>query len=442
MSTLTKLSQRRPCGIITQVIMIFIIILTAIPILIWSLMMPIPVRFGDLNSLTTSLGQIFGLIGMVLFSVNLILAGRFKFIDKYFKGLDKVYQNHSKIGTIAFSLILFHPILLVVTYVTFSLRDAALFFVPFINIPITFGILSLLLMIVLIAFTFYIKMKYHIWKFSHKFMTLAFSLAVLHILYIPSDISRNNFLRYYILVLAMIGLVVSVRQAFFNKFIKNKFKYKILKVNKMKDSFVEVEMEPSGEVLKFNSGQFAFFEFLNSKVGSESHPFSISSSDNDNNLKITVKDLGDFTSKLGSLDVGGKVLVDGPYGGFSYRSAKNKNQIWIAGGVGITPFFSMAQSLGDDYGVDLYYSVRDDKEEVYFKELREIASRRNNFKFNPWVSSLQGYINARFISGLSNGFENKEIFLCGPASFMESLKNQLVSLGVDIKRIHYENFSF
>ena len=86
--------------------MTIIIFLSIFPIFIWSLMSPLGSRFSDINTITTSLGQISGLVGMVLFSVNIILAGRFKFLDKYFKGLDKVYVNHSKIGSIAFSIAL------------------------------------------------------------------------------------------------------------------------------------------------------------------------------------------------------------------------------------------------------------------------------------------------------------------------------------------------
>lgn len=422
--------------------MIIIIILSIIPILVWAIMAPLSFRFSDLNLAMTSIGQVLGLVGMVLFSLNLILAGRFKFIDRYFKGLDKVYLNHSKVGTIAFSLILFHPLFLVFKYITFSLWDAALFFIPGINLPITWGILSLGLMIFLISLTFYIKLKYHIWKFSHKFMTVAFFLAILHVMFIPSDISRNGFLKFYILSLSFIALVVSVRQAFFNRIAVKKLKYKIKNITKLNENSVEVEMEPLSKKLDFHSGQFAFFSFLSLSVSSESHPFSISSSPASNNLRITVKNLGDFTSNLKDLKVGDGVLIEGPYGGFSYQKSKNKNQIWIAGGVGITPFLSMVQDIPDGYNIDLYYSVRDKSDAVHVKELEGIANTKPNFRFKPWFSSLNGYINADLISKFSNGSTEKEIFLCGPASFMDNLKNQLVSLGVDIKRIHYENFSF
>lgn len=422
--------------------MYIIVILSSIPVIIWLFMQPLSIRFFDLNAVTTSLGQIFGLVGMVLFSINLILAGRFKFLDKYFKGLDKVYANHSKLGAISFSLLLFHPLFLVVKFITISLKDAAMFFVPFVNTPITWGIISLGLMIILMSLTFYIKLKYHVWKVSHKAMVVVFVFAIFHTFFVSSDISRNDFLRYYILLLASIGLIVSIRRVFLSKLSSKKFNYKVINIKQLNESIIEVEMEPLNKKMIFTPGQFAFFEFLGKGVSHESHPFSISSSNLDNNLKITVKNLGDYTSKLLNLKQGDNVLVDGPYGNFSYNKCQNKNQIWIAGGIGITPFLSMAKSLEKDYVIDLYYSVKENKEAVYVNDLMEISNTIPSFRFNLWSASMNGYINSGVVANLSKDLESKDIFLCGPPAFMESLKNQFLSLGVDIKKIHYENFNF
>lgn len=421
--------------------MYIIAFLTCIPVIIWVFMEPLGFRFSDFLSTTTSIGQILGLVGMTLFSLNLILASRLKLLDKYFKGLDKVYVNHHKIGAIAFSLLLFHPIFLVIEYLAISLREASLFFVPFVDMPITWGILSLALMIFLLVLTFYSKIKYHVWKLSHKFMTIVFVFAVLHMLFISSDVSRNGLLRYYILSLAIIGLILSVRKAFFDKVLVKKFKYIIKKVNRLNENIAEIEMEALGEKMPFESGQFAFFNFISDVVDTESHPFSISSSDKENVLKIVFKNLGDYTSNLMNLKTGDKVLIDGPYGHFSYKKAENKNQIWIAGGIGITPFLGMAETLEPGYDIDMFYSVREVKEAVYQNQLNEFTQTNKNFRYNLWESKGKGFLTAQAIADRVTNYKDKDIFLCGPALFMESLKKQFVLLGIDIKKIHYENFN-
>ena len=421
--------------------MYLIAFLTCIPIVIWALMEPLGFRFSDFVSTATSIGQVLGLIGMSLFSINLILAARFKFLDKYFKGLDKVYINHHKIGAIAFSMLLFHPIFLVVEYITISLREASLFFVPFVNMPITWGIISLVLMIIILAITFYARIKYHIWKMSHKFMIVVFVFAILHTFLISSDISRNGLLRYYILSLAFIGLILSARKALFDKILVKKFRYKINNINNLNENMVEVEMESVKAKMVFESGQFAFFSFISKAVGTESHPFSIASSDKEGNLKIIFKNLGDFTNNLKNIKQNDEVLIDGPYGYFPYKKIENKNQIWIAGGIGITPFLGMTQTLESDYNIDLFYSVKEEKESIYQDQLNEFLERNKNFRYNLWESKNRGYLKAQAIVDMVINYKDRDILLCGPASFVESLKTQFVALGVDIRKIHYENFS-
>lgn len=399
-------------------------------------------RFSDSNSIFRSLGQIAGLLGMSLFSLNLILAGRFKFLDRYFSGLDKVYAKHHIIGATAFSLLLFHPLFLVVNYIKFSLREAALFFVPFINMPRTWGILSLLLMIILIVVTFYVKTKYQNWKLSHKFMVVVFVFAILHTMFAVSDTSRSKPLRYYMLGLAAVGLASGTYRAFLGNFLVKKSKYRVKKINQLNNVVVEIELESVEERLVFKAGQFVFISFKNGGVSSEYHPFSISSGDNEQNLKIVVKSLGDFTGDLKNLREGSLAEIEGPYGNFSYENVDNKNQIWIAGGVGITPFLSMAKSLKNDYRINLYYCVKDNAEAILMEELEKISLENNNFKIIGWCSADKGFINGGVISNLSGGVEDKDIFMCGPPVFMENLKEQFLCLKVDINKIHYEKFNF
>ena len=68
-----------------------IVILALIPFIIWLIMMPIGQRFSDADTTYTSIGQVAGLVGMVMFALSLILSGRFSFLEKYFGGLNNMY---------------------------------------------------------------------------------------------------------------------------------------------------------------------------------------------------------------------------------------------------------------------------------------------------------------------------------------------------------------
>src|SRR3989339_30441 len=424
---------------------ILIMVLVLIPVLRWFFIVPLNSRFADIGAIATSLGQITGLLGMILFALSLITGSKFKFIDKIFFGLPDALNIHSKIGAIGFCLILFHPLLLVVEYLQFSLNSAVIFFIPRGFDAIGFGIYALALMILLIILTLYIKLKYQIWLFSHRFLILAFIFAVLHSFMIESDISRDLFLRYYMLGFSFFALALSLYNLLADKIFFQGLEYYVSKVNKLTENITQIELSPKSNALKFMPGQFVFVRFLSKGISSESHPFTVSSISQKENLELNIKSLGDYSSKIKDLKVGEKAFIKGPFGKFSYTEFKDKNQIWIAGGIGITPFLSMARSLrlgNVNQKADLYYCVKNKSEAILLDELLEIEKNNKSFRLMPWFSEEKGQITADKIVELSNGFVNKEILLCGPTSFMIKLKSQLLKLGVNNINIHWEKFSF
>ncbi len=422
--------------------LIAIIILVIIPVISWFLMEPLKYRFFGLTGTMTSLGQIAGILGITLFSINLILSARIKILEKFFQGLSNVYSYHRIIGQVSFVLLLFHPVFLLVRYLSISLAAALEFLTPFKDLAVSYGSISLTLMVLLMVLTLYIKLKYNVWKMSHKFMVFVFVFALLHAMFISSDISRDLFLRIYLLGLGFIGLALSFYQVFLSKWLNNDKIYTLKKINILTPQVVELELETGNKKIKFIPGQFIFIRFLSGSVSQEAHPFSISSSADSSSLQVVIKSLGDFTEKLKSLQPGIKVAVEGPYGKFSNLNIVNKNQVWIAGGVGITPFLSMARSLNNsEYNIDLYYSVNNISEAVFIDELKEMELNKK-IRLILWSSSEKGYLTANKISELTSGLNSRDVLLCGPASFMFGLQKQLVDLKISKKNIHFENFKF
>jgi predicted ferric reductase len=184
---------------------VIVAVFSAIPILLWFWAARLNLPFSNPQNISASLGEIFGLVGIVLFSINLILATRFSFVESWFNGLGELYRKHALLGQLAFILLLFHPLLLVPRYSN-NLEEAAQFLSFSRSWARNLGITALLVMIILIVLTLYLRPKYNLWKITHKFLGLALFLGALHVYLIPSYIMSNPILKIYVLGFAVLGL--------------------------------------------------------------------------------------------------------------------------------------------------------------------------------------------------------------------------------------------
>jgi predicted ferric reductase len=338
-------------------------------------------------------------------------------------------------------LMLFHPLLLLGTYRGFSFGGAISFFTPSLDWAINWGIFSLALMILLIVLTLYLRPKYNIWKWTHKFMGLAFFFGAVHAFMIPSDVATYMPLRIYILVVFVFGIYSFIYHSILGYYFIKKYKYMVSAVRVLGGNVTEVLLKPTGAKLNFTPGQFAFVSFKDQSVSNESHPFSLSSPAGLDEISFTMKVLGDYTSELPNLSVGSEALIEGPFGKFSYKDSNNKNQIWIAGGIGVTPFLSMIDSVSKDpeYSVDFYYCLKNEKEAVHLEDLKKYEN--SQIKIITHYSDVDGFINADIVNKKSGGFLNKDIFLCAPPVMIRSVRKQLLASGVKGRFIHSEEFN-
>jgi predicted ferric reductase len=388
-----------------------------------------------------NIGQLCGLVGTLLFAISLILSVRTKWMDRLFKGLNNLYKIHHYLGQIAFCLLLVHPLFLIPKYAG-NMANAAKFLLPDpSHIATNPGIFSLFMMILLLVLTLYLRPKYNIWKWTHKFLGLAFFLASLHVYLIVSDTSRFWPLKLYMLTFIGLGLVSFVGYSLLGRFLIKKYAYQVVKVTEIAADTWEIQMSPVASSIKFKPGQFVFVSFKDKNIGNESHPFSISSGVNDRDLSITVKNLGDYTAKLSQLKSGTPVIIEGAYGALAANIDDTKKQIWIAGGIGITPFISLAKSrtASAKIPVEIYYCFRSKEQAAHLKYLQSLPS---SFTLIPFCAKDQGRLSAEIIKETSGPLENTEIIICAPPAMIQSLRRGLKNLNINNQNIHSEEFSF
>ena len=270
-------------------------------------------------------------------------------------------------------------------------------------------------------------------------MGLFYTIAIVHAFMVESLILELPITRVYVFGMAFVGISAWIYRAFLFNIFNKKLEYNIIEVKDLGHQITEIIIQPVRKSLDYLAGQFTFITFpsINKR---EQHPFTLSSHPYDDNIRITIKGLGDYTNNLsGKINVGDTALLEGPYGHFSSSYIKECDQIWIAGGIGITPFLSLAKDLHPNK-IQLYWCVSNEEEAVYVDELKEIAENNPNFEFTIWSSNEKGYLTVDQLN--TDNYENKGYLICGPKPLKENIIKDLRSKGVNREDIYDEEFAF
>lgn len=198
----------------------------------------------------------------------------------------------------------------------------------------------------------------------------------------------------------------------------------------------------------FRAGQYIT---VTAKIGESevTRPYAISSSPltalKEGKLSVTIKKAGFFSNWMFDNAKEGDTFVLGdPSGNFYYESLKDsKNVVAIAGGSGITPFYSMAQALkegNENFNMTLIYGAKTRKDLIFRDALEDLQS--DNFKIVYVLSDEK-------VRGYESGFITKEIIakyapenytamLCGPQAMYAFVDKELDELGIKGKFVKHE----
>lgn len=152
-----------------------------------------------------------------------------------------------------------------------------------------------------------------------------------------------------------------------------------------------------------------------------------------------------LAAKLGSI-----MEIDNLGGVFLLPNNKDKEFVFIAGGVGITPFMSMLQSereKRDARKIILLYSNSDPAQTAYLEELRLLAKRSPNFELIFAMTRGQrrrggtGRIDAKFIRKHVSRPKRAYYYIAGPPIMVHDVSEAVASLGVKVSQIKTEEFT-
>ncbi len=177
------------------------------------------------------------------------------------------------------------------------------------------------------------------------------------------------------------------------------------------------------------------------------HPFTIASADRgDRRVTFEIKALGDYTRGLARrLQAGARMTAEGPYGRFNLApDDSGRPQIWVAGGIGVTPFLAWLEALQDAPAqapdADLYYCVRNRDDDPFVGRLEALTRTLPSVRLHV-VSSQQGErLDARRLGARAPGCAQAAVWFCGPHGLLDALRRELAAAGLTGIRIRHEAF--
>ena len=221
--------------------------------------------------------------------------------------------------------------------------------------------------------------------------------------------------------------------------------YRVKKVQMMNSQTYELILtKTNGKPVAAQSGQFVFIHAPFAKLN-EYHPFSVVAvSDDQQTITLGIKIAGDFTAKLAQVKVGTAIQIKGVYGHFE-NSQTNIPVVAIAGGIGITACLGLLNQLVPDQKAELIWSIRSDEDLVFKDQLNDLVQKNPNLKVMVHQTAQKRHLNQQvleeMIPELRNGMP-ANYYLCGPKPMMKSIRQILLTDGVQRQHILEEGFIF
>ena len=411
--------------------------------------------------------QYSGILALTVMSIGMLLAMRFTWVEDQLSGLDKVYRLHKWLGITALVFVLLHWLLFKVPR---WLVEAGLlikpartatppetvaifnFFQSQRDLAEQIGEYAFYALVALIAIALIKRFPYRYFLMTHRWIALVYLALIIHAVVLMKYAYWTTILGVVIVPLLLLGIFAALTSLFKRIGQSRKVVGEVTAISyldgvHMNVITIQLNMQWSGHY----AGQFAFVTF-DQQEGA--HPFSITSAwMGDGKLSFLIKALGDYTNTLkNNLKIGQSAIVEGPYGRFDFNSQTNNpssnssinqsnRQIWIGGGIGITPFIARMKYLAknpDGRVVDLFHTTTD-TDQAAIALLKEDA-KTAGVELHIMIKSQDGYLTGAILRAKIPDWKEADVWFCGPALFGEILRADLVSNGLDVRRFHQELF--
>lgn len=403
--------------------------------------------------------QYSGILAFTVMSLGMLLAMRLNWLEDKLNGLDKVYRLHKWLGITTLVFVLLHWLLfkvprwLVEAGLLIKPARAAKppetvaifnFFQSQRGLAEQIGEYAVYVLVALIAIALIKRFPYRYFFITHRWIALVYLALIFHAVVLMNYAYWKTILGLLIVPLILLGIVAALTSLFKRIGHARKVVGEISAITYLDGVHVNaVTVQLKSQWSGHDAGQFAFVTFDQHEGA---HPFSITSAWlGDGKLSFLIKALGDYTNTLkSSLKIGPSAVIEGPYGRFDFNSQSNNQssrQIWIGGGIGITPFIARMKSLAkipDGRVVDLFHTTTDTDQAAL--ALLTQDAKMAGVALHILINSQDGYLTGEKLRAKIPDWKEADVWFCGPALFGETLRADLVLNGLDARRFHQELF--
>ncbi len=424
--------------IIASLSIVFLIGNTVALVLVW-LAGSATFLTGDGYNMAIAWGRLAGLLLGYGIMLELVLVSRVPLLEEAF-GFDVLNRFHRGLGFVLAYLLLAHPLLLAFGYGGGDVWGQLVGFTAW--KWVAFAMLGTIFMLGAVKVSvrvIRVRMSHDAWFSIHLFMYAGALLAFFHTIS-TGDVSSGGPMMYWLLLSAIALLaIVGVRMVRpIVRFFWHDFRIERV-VQEAEDTYSLIISGKHIEDFHFCAGQWAQFHILVPGLWHH-HPFSFSAPYDGKELRVTIKNLGDYSERVHAIPLGTRVVVDGPLGRFTRKSAYAGKYCLIGGGVGIAPTVALARECaqaGDDATFFAGYRTPDDA--PLLSEL-EATGLPLHVLFSEGEGGRR--IDATYIASVCPDIRERDVYICGPGPMMDAIEKGLREIGVPHEHIHSERFSF
>ena len=382
-----------------------------------------------------------GLWSFSLMSLAMVLATRPAWLERPLGGMDRIYRTHKWAGIAAVAFAALHWLVEMSDDAIKALfgragrlpkehGGGALEVMR--DVAEEFGEWAIYALLAMLVLTLWKRFPFKLWRHVHRVMPVLYLMLAIHAVFLAPLAYWGRPVGALLALLAAAGSVASAVALAGRIGRGRQARATIEAVREPGPGLTEVTCRLEAGWAGHRPGQFTFVTFDRLEGA---HPFTIASADRgDRRLTFQIKALGDYTRGLaGRLRVGQPVRIEGPYGRFEPGAAARKaDQIWIAGGIGVTPFLAWLESLQAAPhaapAADLYYCTRRRDDDPFVVRLEALCSRLPTVRLHVYSSDRDEALTAAALPPAHPG-RRTEVWFCGPRAFGDALRKGLRAQG-------------